>query len=206
MISEAIGICTKCGAQHKVSIYSSINVSSEPELKDRVKDGSLFTWECPHCGQVNLLRYQTLYHDPGRRLMILLADAGTPLGGSVRDMFAQDETLKAYTARLVTTPGELIEKIKIMDAGLDDMVIELCKHITKMEMGKDISGMKFLRMEGADNDIILTYPSNGEMEMLSVGFNVYEDCRGILQRNPALTDSVRGFASVDQDWVASFMG
>ena len=206
MVSEALGTCSCCARQSQVSIYRSINVASEPELKEKVSDGSLFTWECPHCGTTNLMRYETLYHDPDHKLMILLADAGTPLGGSVQDMFAQDEALKAYTARLVTSPGDLIEKIKIYDAGLDDIVVELCKYVTRLEMGKEITGMKFLRLDGADNDIILTYPSKGQMEMLSVGFNVYEDCRGILQRNPAVSESVRGFATVDQDWVASFMG
>ena len=206
MVSEALGTCSCCARQSQVSIYRSINVASEPELKEKVSDGSLFTWECPHCGTTNLMRYETLYHDPDHKMMILLADAGAPLGGSIKDMFAHDETLKAYTARLVTSPGDLIEKIKIFDAGLDDIVVELCKYVTRLEMGKEITGMKFLRLDGADNDIILTYPSKGQMEMLSVGFNVYEDCRGILQRNPAVSESVKGFATVDQDWVASFMG
>lgn len=204
MVSDAKGTCTKCGGQETVKIYRSINVASQPELKEEVKSGALFTWTCPHCGTVNLMRYDTLYHDPDQKLMILLADAGTPLNGTIQDMFSRDEALQAYTARFVSEPGELIEKVKIFDAGLDDMVIELCKYVTVMEMDKDIKGMKFFRMEGADNEITLTYPHNGDMEMISIGFNVYEDCRGILQRNPAIKEKATGLVKIDAQWVSQF--
>ena len=35
------------------------------------------------------------------------------------------------------------------------------------------------------------------------GFHVYEDCRGILQRNPAVHPD-KGFAQIDQEWIARF--
>ena len=72
IINEALAPCSKCGQQHKVIVYRSINISENPELKDKVKDGSLFLWECPHCGQVNLAKYETLYHDPAAKLMVWL--------------------------------------------------------------------------------------------------------------------------------------
>ena len=52
--------CSSCGRTHEVEAYGGINVAQEPELKDRVKDGSLFVWECPYCGAHNLVRSQTL--------------------------------------------------------------------------------------------------------------------------------------------------
>ena len=61
--------CSRCGESHTVTTYPSINVAADPDLKARVRDGSLFVWECPHCGARNLLKYQTLYHDPAEKLM-----------------------------------------------------------------------------------------------------------------------------------------
>ena len=49
-----------------------------------------------------------------------------------------------------------------------------------MEMGKDALELRFLRLSGSDNEIIFTYPQDGEMKMIAVGFNVYEDCCRIL--------------------------
>ena len=66
IINDGRAVCTKCGQSNIIKVYKSINTADSPELRDKVKDGSLFLWECPHCGQVNLARYDTLYHDPER--------------------------------------------------------------------------------------------------------------------------------------------
>ena len=41
------------------------------------------------------------------------------------------------------------------------------------------------------------------MQLAEVGFNVYEDCRGILSRNPSVKEDP-GFALVDAAWVSRF--
>ena len=69
--------CSACGNENLIDIYQTINVRENPELKDKVKDGSAFLWQCPHCGRVNLAVFQTLYHDPDERLMILLLPEGS---------------------------------------------------------------------------------------------------------------------------------
>ena len=56
--------CSHCGQVHEAESFPSINVALDPQLKARVKDGSLFVSECPFCGTRNLVKYQTLYHDP----------------------------------------------------------------------------------------------------------------------------------------------
>ena len=42
------------------------------------------------------------------------------------------------------------------------------------------------------------------MQMAAVGFNVYEDCRGILKRNPAMAEAAAGFAKVDAAFVGRY--
>lgn len=186
--------CSRCGKASDAEIYTSINVADNPELKARVLDGSLFVHECPFCGTANLVKGDLLYHDPEARLLICL---------SSRTIAAVDG-LEGYICRQVSDVGSLIEKVKIFDAGLDDMVLELCKFVTLQELGKKVD-LKFLKMDGADGELTLAYPENGQMQMIAVGFNVYEDCRGILQRNPVLTRSATGLAQIDQGWVEQFM-
>ena len=101
--------------------------------------------------------------------------------------------------------GELVEKVKIFDAGLDDIVVELCKYVTLRELGRQVP-LKFFRLDGADGEMTFTYPLDGEMQMLAVGLNVYEDCSGILQRNPVLREKAAGLVAVDATWLAQFMG
>ena len=205
--------CCRCGARNTVAVHDNINVREELELKSQVLDGSAFMWECPHCGARNLVRSQTLYHDPDEKLMVWLTFGSEELEERVRDAYAGVEELKGYTARFVDDAGSLIEKVKIFDAGLDDVVIEMTKYVTRMELCESMKDsaeaiaaapFKFLRLDGADGEITLAYPLDGRMQMAAVGFNVYEDCRGILKRNPSMAAAASGFAKVDAAFVGRY--
>ena len=41
--------CSHCGATLPVEERPLLNTAQDPELKARVKDGSLFVLECPYC-------------------------------------------------------------------------------------------------------------------------------------------------------------
>ena len=56
MTGKAQMRCSRCGQLHEITLHSSINAMQEPALKASVKDGSLFVWECLHCGTANLRR------------------------------------------------------------------------------------------------------------------------------------------------------
>lgn len=185
--------CTKCGAEYSAEVPQSVNAASSPELKEQVRSGALFTWTCPHCGTANLLKFPFLYHDPAEHLMLVLTDAPVNAEG----------VPEGYTGRQVRSVGELIEKIKIFDAGLDDLVIELCKYVTCQELKKEVP-LKFLRTDGADAEMTFAYPEGGEMQLVAVGFNTYEDCAGILARNPQVRASAAGLVCIDRDWLRRY--
>ncbi len=211
------GKCSSCGKASELQAYGSINISEDPELKEKVKDGALFVWECPDCGSRNLIRTECLYHDPDKKLMVWLLPLGSVAAEKAESLGTQlsriAESLDGYTLRRVSDVGSLIEKVNIADAGLEDTVIEMCKYVTKMELAEK-SGekaaaiidapFKFFRMQGADNQILFSFPLDGQMQGVPVGFSVYEDCRGILQRNPAAVDSLEGFSKVDAEWLQGF--
>lgn len=185
--------CSRCGAEHALDLPQSVNAAISPELKEKVRSGELFTWTCPHCGTANLLNVPFLYHDPAEHLMLVLSE--TPLRA--------DGVPEGYTGRQVRSVGDLVEKIKIFDAGLDDLVIEMCKFVTCQELKKDVP-LRFAGTDGADGEMTFTYPQDGQMELVAVGFNVYEDCAGILRRNPQIRESVQGLAVIDRAWLGRF--
>ena len=219
--AKANGVCSKCGQTTEITVYKSINTADNPELKEKVKNGSLFLWECPHCGTVNLARYETLYHDPQKKLMLWLVPDGKISETQMQAITNHTKAMGGYTLRLVRDMGELMEKVLIFDAGLDDAVIELCKWVTKREMtsnaGKEtkleekqnndeISAATFLfykvEGEGDGRAIIMSYASKGQMVGMKIGWNVYEDCEGIIRRNPSVRP-VEGFVRVDAHWLES---
>lgn len=215
--------CSRCGHAHEVEVYGGINTAEDPELKAAVRDGSLFLWECPHCGTRNLAVEPLLYHDPEQKLMLWLLPEGVmgpeqeaAVSAALERQIADPESgcVEGYTLRRVTDVGSLIEKIHIFEAGLDDVVMEMAKWITRSEMAQKDSqraeaiqaaAMRFFRMDGADNAIQLTLPLDGAMQVMEIGFHVYEDCRGILQRNPGLRPGA-GFARIDAAWIEERLG
>ena len=201
----ALVSCKNCNKQSEIELRQSINVALDPELKARVKDGSLFVWECPYCGQRNLALYQTLYHDPDAKLMVWLLPGQAQPPKAVADAVKE---LEGYTLRIVREVGDLIEKVNLHDAGLDDTVLEMCKWVMRRELADKNpdaadAKLRFLRMEGADNELVMAFPLNGQMQVINVGFNVYEDARGILMRNPSVKPA-DGFAQVDAAWIDQF--
>ena len=127
------------------------------------------------------------------------------------------KAMGGYTLRQVKDMGELMEKVLIRDAALDDVVLEMCKYVTKLEMiqtsvGADqkdefmASTFHFYKSEGEDESRILTfmYAFDGQMQGVNIGWNVYQDCEGILQRNPQIKPA-DGFARIDAEWLGSVL-
>ena len=216
IVNEGRAVCTKCGQGNIIKVYKSINTADSPELRDKVKDGSLFLWECPHCGQMNLARYDTLYHDPDRRLMVWLVSDDNISETQMQAIANHTKAMGGYTLRLVDNMGGLMEKVLINDAGLDDVVIEMCKFVTKMEMAGKMeksaaasfidTPFHFYRLRGEDDGRLITfmYPADGGMTGVDIGYNVSEDCQGIVERNPHIKPG-SGFERIDASWLNSIM-
>ncbi len=194
MEKEAKFRCAGCGMEFSAQTPAYISVQRNPELKQAVVSGSLFVKECPHCGNRQIIKFPLVYVDTAASLLIYLSESAT----------INIDDSAGFTCRLVSDAGSLIEKIKIFDAGLDDIAIEMCKFVTLQELGKQVE-LKFFKLEGAEGDMIFTYPENGEMQMLSVGLNVYEDCRKILQRNPSIEENAKGLVKIDREWLSMFL-
>lgn len=190
-VSQMCFRCSRCGREYGAPVYSYIDAVSNRALISCVEDGSLFVRECPSCGCRELISTPVVYKDD--KCLICLSDRPLAVEG-----------LEGVNGRLVRDVGSLVEKVKIFQAGLDDVAVELTKFVTRSELGKDVL-LRFLRTEGADNEIIFTYPADGQMEMIAVGINVYEDCCGIIARNPAMTRGLQGLPCVDAEWVESFL-
>lgn len=195
--------CPRCGAAFEVEAVAAINTERDPELKERLLSGELFLRECPHCGARTLAKFPLLYHDPSERLMIWLSDGSADTEARMQAAVTGND-FEGYTGRIVDTPGALIEKVKIFDAGLDDICLEMAKFVTRQELGKD-ADLLFFGLDGADNEITLTYPEAGQMQMVRIGFNVYEDCAGILLRNPDIKKAATGLARVGRSFVENFL-
>ena len=164
---------------------------------------------------MNLAKYETLYHDPAAKLMVWLIPSGEISETQMQAITMHTKAMEGYTLRRVNDMGSLMEKVLINDAGLDDVVVEMVKYVTKLEMVQKIvdqdkkdeflaGKFHFYRAEGEGDEKLLTfmYPQDGQMMGVNVGMNVYQDCSGILERNPQIRPA-EGFSRIDADWLAS---
>jgi predicted RNA-binding Zn-ribbon protein involved in translation (DUF1610 family) len=125
--------CPACGHQQAFTVWQSINATHDPGLKESLLDRSLVTFHCEQCGHTAGVNQGLLYHDMDRQVMIMLGcqspdelEAPEPL---VQEFQAQ------YSLRLVRSMNELIEKVLVLDADLDDRAVEIFKSalMTKIE-------------------------------------------------------------------------
>lgn len=140
--------CPECGEETMIDVYEMIDVTLEPELYDRVREGSMFDVTCPACGVTTQVVYPTVYYDRDNKQVITLIPAESETAESEDESkSAPRETQEGkplpaeeYTVRVVRSYNELMEKLSIFDAGLDDHAAELCK-----------SGVVMARRKAGDN-------------------------------------------------------
>ncbi|MBS1371375.1 MAG: hypothetical protein HPZ91_15620 [Lentisphaeria bacterium] len=175
--------CRKCGRVTAFTIHQTINVTHEPEYRDKVLDMSLFQFQCRYCGFSAIVHYCPLYHDMTRQYMLqVCVDENAARNNNLAE-FLPNYTLQKYRLRSVVGYDELTEKIRIFDTGLDDYVIEAIKSVI-VNQNPDTSSVYF--MELSDNQLAFSrlYDNDEYQEALGVPYHAYLD---IEQRIQAMT-------------------
>ncbi len=134
--------CPHCRHSQHFTVWHSVNVSQDPELKPRVLDRSLTTFTCEECGGTASIEQDLLYHDMDRRLMILRRSGRGEPAELTDKSFGLLNTLSgnAYAFRLVATMNELVEKVLIWEDNLDDRTVEVFKEVVWQALEEDQRG------------------------------------------------------------------
>lgn len=121
--------CPRCGRAQEISVWTSVNVTTDPDLKREVLDGNVARFKCRTCRHSTKIEYDLLYHDMTKRLYVWLKypDEDGFFGVDPAAAALSEVLGEAYIRRVVPSYEELVEKIKIADAGLDDFEIEIVK-------------------------------------------------------------------------------
>ena len=126
--------CPHCGHDNQVESYESIN-SHDRQLRERLLSGELWTWRCSNCARDTESLYPVLYHDMRSWCMVYYLDRRMTEDPQViaRMVPAADQLTALrrfnlnYRFRLCRSLEDFIEKVRIIDAGLDDRAIEYLK-------------------------------------------------------------------------------
>ena len=115
--------CPLCGAVHDAAVVQSIDAHADPVVKGRLLAGELNVLAC-HCGKRTPLAATIVFVDTAKQFYCQVVPDAVAVP---RAIAAFRESGTQGTQRIVRTQNELIEKIKILDAGLQDWAIERIK-------------------------------------------------------------------------------
>jgi hypothetical protein len=126
--------CPACGQTSKGRIARSVNVATDPSAKEQVLTGRLFAFTCPACQRTSrVVHPELLYQDLEKELLVQLDALGKLDVASLKHF----ESALPKITRVVRDSNALLEKVKIVDAGLDDRVIEVLKAVLAEQSASD---------------------------------------------------------------------
>ena len=120
-------ICPQCNAVTEGKLYTSINATNNPHLRNEVLEEKIFDWTCHACGHKARLTYPLLYNDMKRRFMVYLIPDIDRFQLADNELEEEFKNLKGIRKRLAPNFNTFKEKIFIFENGLDDMAVELTK-------------------------------------------------------------------------------
>lgn len=118
-------ICPYCHKEFEITIYHSVNAEEDPDLRERCISGDVFQHSCPHCHTDFMIQNPLLYEDPKNKFVLWVSsnDVGSDLSA-----LSQPLIQKGYKLRRCSTVKEFVEKIQILEDGVDDIMVELAKY------------------------------------------------------------------------------
>lgn len=123
--------CPACGTQQDCPLVQTIDPRENPADKQKLIDGELNMLACA-CGKRTQLASNVLFRQGDYTCQVVP-------GGEK----AMDEAAAAFAAsgiggtrRLVPSLNALVEKVKLLDAGLDDRAIEMTKVLLLASIGE----------------------------------------------------------------------
>ena len=126
--------CVNCGHVGKFNVWDSINVDTDSKIKEEVKSLDFFKYTCPKCGNDFQVDYLTVYNDIKNHFMIYyVPKEDIEVVDKIKQISLPEKC--EDKARIVFSKNDLLEKICVFEAMLNDVLIELIKPfvISKVE-------------------------------------------------------------------------
>ena len=131
--------CPQCDHRWTADLCDAFDAAKEPSLREALFRNQLNAVACPGCGFAFRVDKPLLYRDSARRLLIFWQPA--PAGASTaahEEQFTAwlreaggllPEDVNAPSVHLVFSRVELVERIFLCEAGLDERLVEYVKYL-----------------------------------------------------------------------------
>lgn len=162
--------CPLCEKKADLDPYPVVDARAHPELKEEILSGEFFRWKCPNCGRRMKIHRQVFYFDREKRFMVCMVP-GFHEECLLEERWEQQyPEFESFVKRVVADINPLKEKILILENGIDDQAIELCKlaisGVVRKKYEKPIRAIYFTRFDAEDGMIGFSFQFVGAKEML----------------------------------------
>ena len=124
--------CPYCKNMGEFTMYESVNVTLDPSLREKLFSGELFECKCSKCGKTTTVLYSLLYHDMTNKFMIYYSPTDIEsVNQHYNELLTSYPGLRRSLYRTTDNINSLKEKVVILEAGLNDIVIEFAKVMAK---------------------------------------------------------------------------
>lgn len=162
--------CKDCGHKQNFTIWHSINVDVNPELRKMVKNQKIFEFKCEKCGGIFNIEYETLYHDSTNEFMIQYFPQDTTeehlkeFEKSMQNGAMKYFENKRYILRKVFDKNNFIESINIFEHHLNDVLINIMKSIIYSQLTSELKsvtiGIYFMRINVDNLEFLILKEDN----------------------------------------------
>ena len=121
-----------CEKSFEADLPDVVDLSTSDTL-ERIFDGTFQNFTCPHCGYTVKPEEPQRVTDPTRGIDMFLVPERD------RNAFLLGHTEYQTTGQIVIGYSELVEKLKIHDASLDDSAVELIKYYLLAKAGAGVT-------------------------------------------------------------------
>jgi hypothetical protein len=176
--------CPACDREAECQLVQSINTRADTAAKVRLLAGELNVLTCP-CGRRTQLSATVLFHDPDASYWCQVCPGGERALAEGEAAFRVAGA--SGTQRLVPSLNALVEKVKLLDAGLDDWAIEMVKVLLLASReDRDLERVLLFDRVDPDHNTIdwVLFEDAGARPMTSP-LGVYTKLAGRVQGRPA---------------------
>jgi hypothetical protein len=203
--------CPKCRHAIEAQLHESINTRDDPGLREALLANRVNAVACPGCGFAFRVDKPLFYHDPGRGFLIHWLPLGSATAEEGERQFGEMTGELARLApagvalpslHLVFTRAELVERIFLLEAGLDERLVEYVKHLVfSKNAGRLDPARKTLLFDAQDSTgealcFVVQDVASGRLEsVLQYGREAYEalgEMFGAEGASPSLRDLFPG--------------
>jgi len=199
--------CPNCDTEIGFKPIEFVDVSTDPDYKEKIMNGQFFMVKCAECGAEIMVEYPIMYMDPEKKLNIYMApDHDGDLLEQLNSLDVPEADIDEEAVyRLVNGPTELLEKILMADGGRDDRIMELYKALIVESVREEfpqVQPQDLLYYVDGDEEYFIVWDfenEDGEQLTIEVDEELYQQL--MEDHIEALNIPANKYAEVDAVWL-----